>query len=392
MKSNMLYLQYSNCVAVRGFLRSALYDLQTNRFKFITNELQSILSKSVTVEYHSSRHIHTEDINVLIKEKYGQLIDIKMECLFIKMDLSWRSASQITNCILICNGDFSFPETLFTQVNELLCKDIQVNGLNCSTIDEIDSLLKSTIDFNSIQLLINYFGDENYMENLFEKYAILDSLFVFKSPFEKIDINKEHKIFYTKKTHSYFDVQKINKDYFTSNRPFYTESQLHNTYFNRKLCIDYNGYIRNSPELEWHYGHISEVKLEDAIKDKGTDKFFFKKYAEYKKAYTDGTKFNLNFDQCKPAFDALFLIHKELIDVCKACEFRHMCVDACIPLQRNDGTWYRSKECNYNPYICKWEGEEGYQSLDECGVICDETGFSIDEEKIAKINEALWTE
>ncbi|HLV91705.1 MAG TPA: hypothetical protein VKX34_01175, partial [Aequorivita sp.] len=55
-------------------------------------------------------------------------------------------------------------------------------------------------------------------------------------------------------------------------------------------------------------------------------------------------------------------------------------------------TMYNTTECNYNPYIAKWEGEEGYKTLSECGVISNENGFTIDHDKIAEINAKLWGE
>ncbi len=69
-----------------------------------------------------------------------------------------------------------------------------------------------------------------------------------------------------------------------------------------------------------------------------------------------------------------------------------MCVDNRLPYQRKDGSWYHKTECNYNPYICKWKDEEGYQAFEEIGVISNENGFSINHEKIAAINKILWEE
>ena len=69
-----------------------------------------------------------------------------------------------------------------------------------------------------------------------------------------------------------------------------------------------------------------------------------------------------------------------------------MCVDNRLPYKRKENEWFHKIECKYNPYIAKWEGEEGYQTLEECGVLSNEKGFSIDHEKIAKINAVLWDE
>ena len=63
-----------------------------------------------------------------------------------------------------------------------------------------------------------------------------------------------------------------------------------------------------------------------------------------------------------------------------------------VPYQRPDREWYHKIECNYNPYIAKWKGEDGYRTLSDCGVISNENEFSIDHERIAKINEELWEE
>jgi hypothetical protein len=66
-----------------------------------------------------------------------------------------------------------------------------------------------------------------------------------------------------------------------------------------------------------------------------------------------------------------------------------MCVDNRVPIERKSNEWYNSLECNYNPYIGKWEGEEGYLSLADCGVISNEKGFIIDHEKVQKINSLI---
>lgn len=73
------------------------------------------------------------------------------------------------------------------------------------------------------------------------------------------------------------------------------------------------------------------------------------------------------------------------------CEFQNICTDNRLPKRRSgNGSWYNIYECNYNPYIAKWKGEEGYRTLAECGVNSDENGFSKNHERIAKINEELW--
>jgi hypothetical protein len=87
-----------------------------------------------------------------------------------------------------------------------------------------------------------------------------------------------------------------------------------------------------------------------------------------------------------------WFLKKSDIEVCKDCEFRTVCFTNNLPLKNEQGGYYLESECTYNPYIGKSVGEIGYKNLKECGVISNETGFSIDHEKIAKINAELWPE
>jgi hypothetical protein len=84
---------------------------------------------------------------------------------------------------------------------------------------------------------------------------------------------------------------------------------------------------------------------------------------------------------------------KQKTAICCDCEYRNMCYDLKKPIwNKITKLWYHQTECNYNPYIAKWKGEEGYRTLAECGIISNENEFSIDHEKIAEINKELWGE
>lgn len=93
--------------------------------------------------------------------------------------------------------------------------------------------------------------------------------------------------------------------------------------------------------------------------------------------------------------DKIFGLSKfdiDAVEVCKDCEFRYVCVTNIKRKKNQRNTLINTTECNYNPYIAKWKGEDGYRTLSECGVISNEHEFSIDHERIAKINEELWGE
>jgi hypothetical protein len=115
-------------------------------------------------------------------------------------------------------------------------------------------------------------------------------------------------------------------------------------------------------------------------------------YLGYKNTFGKVNTHNIEDIVFSSKFQKLWFVHKEQIDVCKDCEFRHICIDSREPLQRSDGTWYFQQECNYNPYICKWNYEDDFVSLNACGVCSTSNEFKLDAEKIAEINHQLWTD
>ena len=93
-----------------------------------------------------------------------------------------------------------------------------------------------------------------------------------------------------------------------------------------------------------------------------------------------------------PEFQELWTISKDQIDVCKDCEFRHMCTDCRAFIKDPENIYSQPSKCTYNPYICKWDGQEGYVPVEECGTYSIETGFAPDIEKINKFNKLIWGE
>ena len=145
---------------------------------------------------------------------------------------------------------------------------------------------------------------------------------------------------------------------FCINLSFYSESQAHNTCLNRKLCIDADGNIKNCPNMPQTYGNIKDTTLSQSIEKQG-------------------------FKDC-------WYICKDKIDVCKDCEFRHICTDCRAFIKDPQNIYSQPAKCGYNPYICLWQGQDGYVPVEECGTYSKESGFVPDAEKIEKLNAEIW--
>lgn len=189
----------------------------------------------------------------------------------------------------------------------------------------------------------------------------INSIFFYEAEQDKVNkfISGQTTVVFSKIKKSFIlDCGKISSDLFNVNVEHFTESQCHNTCLNRKLSVDQDGYIKNCPYMKHHYGHISNTNIEEVV--------------------------NL------PEFQKWWHIKKDEIDVCKDCEFRHMCTDCRAFIKDPENIYSQPAKCTYNPYICKWEGEEGYVPVEECGSYSRETGFVPDKKKIKKLNKQIW--
>jgi SPASM domain peptide maturase of grasp-with-spasm system len=80
--------------------------------------------------------------------------------------------------------------------------------------------------------------------------------------------------------------------------------------------------ISKIPSMPESFGSIKDILLEEAL-----NKANFKKY------------WNITKDQ---------------IDVCKDCEFRHICTDCRAYTEEPDNINSKPLKCGYNPYTNKW--------------------------------------
>jgi SPASM domain peptide maturase of grasp-with-spasm system len=56
-----------------------------------------------------------------------------------------------------------------------------------------------------------------------------------------------------------------------------------------------------------------------------------------------------------PDFKKYWNITKDQIEVCKDCEFRHICTDCRAYIEEPENQYSKPLKCGYNPYTNKWE-------------------------------------
>lgn len=372
MNNNNYFLLFSNCVAIKGSKRSIIYDLQLGRYKFIPNLLFDVLEKTDNNRIGDIKKIYNNNQNEGIG-KYFNLLqdeDFGIECnnisCFSKFSMEWGYPGEITNSIITLAKNSTFDlERIIKELDNLNCESIQFRFYDPPSLKKLKNLFSITRNykFRSFELIMPFINTftKSEIQSLYDlnnriRCIIFSDCNINKKVYqlENVIVNSTNKSMY-----EIVSSGLCSNENFNVKIKLITESQRHHTYFNRKLCIGLNGEIKNAPECEEEFGYIQDIlspkKLKEII--------------------------------ASPEFQKYWYVHKELCDICKDCEFRHMCVDNRLPYQRKDGSWYHKQECNYNPYIAKWKGEEGYKALEECGVVSTNEGLSIDHVKIASINK-----
>ena len=353
MKKGDNWFIYPNKLLINGYTRSAIYDISQGKINFIPNELFRVIKKN--------SDIPNEYIHYLIKEK---IIYSSKKKLFSELSNEWKSPSLISNTIFsITNKNLNHLDDFSEILDDLLCKNLQLRIDSNISCEQIENLLAQFNESSLLRIELVFFKRSVKFEiDQLRKFCELNPR-VLKIVIEDIAYSIE-----------YLDTKKVisvtycefKDDFILLQEPnftLYNESQLNNTYYNRKLYIGKNGEIKNASECNEEIGFINNIKHSK----------------ELKKIINN------------PIFKRYWTVQKDAVDICKDCEFRHMCIDSRLPFARQEGSWYHQEECNYNPYISKWKWEEGYQDLKAIGVISGKKIYHRDDEKIATINKVLWS-
>lgn len=337
--TNYVYKWMEECHVVQGYYRSCIYDLPREEFWLVDNKIQTLIKKieGKKTNMISLSPIEKDWFNFLEEKEFIFTIPEKLFNNFRPIGKEWKSPNIIYSAIIDSECDLTAAILL---LEKLKCKNIALTFKDDSKIEDILSTYFLTTDFRSISIYVeNPKNEDSIFENLRDKFPIVT------------DIKKE--------ADTEISNDK-NMPLFVVNIGVFIESQYHNVYYNQKIFIDKNNQIKLYPKSNDIIGFTQEdIVVENLTKE--------------------------NFD--------LWRMNRNSTDVCSFCEYRHMCIDKRVPnYRKTDEKWFFHQECAYNPFICKWQGEEGYRSLTECGIISNENGFFINHARVLKINKELWAE
>ncbi|WP_066755551.1 hypothetical protein [Crocinitomix algicola] len=371
---NEYFKLFSDCSIVTGYRNAILLDFtRPNKSNFVPKELLSFLNSCAnkTVEdvlnhyNNEDKQVAIEYLDFMVENEFGFFVSDKLKNNFPTINTNLKKSPEIIdNVVLEIDGNnLKHLKSIHSLIEKCLVASLEIRCLSL-TNQELEQLILSfsASIVQSINIYLKYIPNSMQLDDL-EKIATLNSrikkFIAYGGDYNATStINRDIQI-----TSKKFNENKIVRANII-NLSYHIESLNVCTYRYKKLYISLNGDLKNHLSCDKVIGNIRTDKTEKLIE------FFIEEHSK-----------NENW-----------FIKKSNIDVCRDCEFRTVCFTNNLPLKNNQGGLYLETECTYNPYIGKAVGEEGYKTLEDCGVISNEKGFKIDHEKITLINKELWEE
>lgn len=321
---------FASCVPVKGAKRSVIYDLERNKFDLIPNILYHLLTeKDLDIKNNIlqkiPKDIQDEYFSFLTNKDYLVPEESAMDICLSALDLSWDYPAEVANAIfLIDNNSLYLNNDFLDRFEEKGCCHYQVvvksNITTCNLIDII-RLFKNR-NTKKLQLFTPYHRgiEELFEESFFRNHPFCQNVIVYNCPYSNTEQGLFYFILYIKG--QLYD-SPGNYSFFFPNVRLFAESQSYNTYYNRKVVVDENGFYRLGLHNSTKYGNVNKILLHELITSKSYTKYWS--------------------------------ISKDKIEKCKDCEFRYMCIDSRLPeYNTNKGVYCFNTECSYSPYTCEW--------------------------------------
>lgn len=268
MNQALIYFKiFAHNIPVRGKKRSAIYDLQRGKIIFIPNILYEIIQDLSKQPLSSVKHKYAPKnpelfdnyIDFLLKKDIG--FKTKTPEDFPDLVLDYDVASEIYSAVI--ESDFKHYDIniLMDCLNKLLCQHLEirlnVKGLNREDVlDFINGLNGKT--FRSVVLIIEYcpaLWYDDWAKIFFEASQKIEKIVVVNCPIRFNSESYPQQIIFS--TQTLTEASKY-KERHIVNQYYFTEALRFNPFYNRKVCIDNQGNIKNDLRQKEVFGIISK--------------------------------------------------------------------------------------------------------------------------------------
>lgn len=334
------FLLFACCISVKGQGRSLIADLQRNTFKYVPNLLHDILElcKEHPLGVVMEMLDHEEDdgiiayLEVLQQEQLGFFTDTPEA--FPPLENRSEYPGLISNAIIEFDQTSNYELfSVLDQLQELRCKHVQIRyfgDFGMKALNELKAFLHDAY-FYLVEVYIPFHSDMDLSalaELLIAEHRLFP-IIVYNCPDSSLSAEIESQSNFVKSrlilTRENFEANKmeefISETDFTVNTEFFMEARNFNTGLNKKLCIDIEGNSKNHVSHRKSFGQVQTEKLQDIVN--------------------------------QAAFQKAWFLRNDLIEVCKDCEYRFLCLDNTEIIHDESG-YKKVKPCVYDPYTMTW--------------------------------------
>lgn len=333
---------FSNCIPIKGYNRSLILDLQRNKSFPIPNSMFDVIAflKSKNSLEKTISHFGVE--NKILIEEYLDFLNVNELGffqtldefdLFLDLNKNFTTPNHISNIVIeLSDIIIQHFDLIVSNFTNIITSNIQLIGYEKLNLDVFFEILKKlkNCDFKSVELVLKF--SEELVENINKlEEALIDitRIIIHSVPEkfnDKINFQTLEVIFTKSNIDGFKFCGSVKMNDFNTNQLKVLESINHNSCLHKKISIDKDGYIRNCPSMPQHFGNIKDTTLEEALNH--------------------------------PDFKKYWNITKDQIEVCKDCEFRHICTDCRAYTERtrfeDDIDLSKPLKCGYNPYTNEW--------------------------------------
>lgn len=333
---------YSNCIIAEGINRSLIMDLQRGKSFPIPNSMLDVINfLKIKNTYDDTilkfgienKNILDEYLDFLIVNELGFFLDKDEFSSFLDLDKTIEFPTHITNIVIeLSELTILFYDSIIESLDKIIVSNIQLISYETLKFNDLSDILKKlkSCELKSVELVVKY--SEELIDNINQFDNVLNDItsIIFHSVPPKVDNNIDFTTFDINFTNEKIDGFKfcglVKLEDFSTNQLKVLESLSHNSCLHKKISIDKEGNIKNCPSMPQSFGNIKDTTLEEALNH--------------------------------PDFKKYWNVNKDMIAVCKDCEFRHICTDCRAYTERThfEGEIDLSKplKCGYNPYTNEW--------------------------------------
>jgi SPASM domain peptide maturase of grasp-with-spasm system len=258
---------FAHNIPVSGKERSAIYDLQKGEITLIPNILYKIIQdlnqqslNDVRLKYAPNNpELFDNYINFLLKKDLG--FKTKSPESFPDLILEYDIPTEIYTAIIESDFKKYNVKSLLETLNELLCQNLEMRlNINDLTEEEVLSFVRLLDEktFRSVVLILDYRQElwyEDWAITLYEACSKINKIIVVNCPINFESKEYSQQISYSTKTLS--ELGEYRKRYIV-NQNYFTEALQFNPFYNRKICIDNNGNIKNDLRQQESFGSIAD--------------------------------------------------------------------------------------------------------------------------------------